>query len=92
MRDKKTSHSYLIYVCKTTSYYLKYFNDVVLHMIFKILIGIILLALFYFYMQPKIEEPKNMHRSFIPSDSFIGAKKGYVFKMDSKGLGYYLDN
>ena len=77
MRDKKTSHSYLIYVCKTTSYYLKYFNDVVLHMIFKILIGIIFL---------------NMHRSFIPSDSFIGAKKGYVFKMDSKGLGYYLDN
>lgn len=40
----------------------------------------------------RIEEPKNMQRSFIPSDSFIGAKKGYVFKMDSKGLGYYLDN
>jgi len=72
------------------SYYLKYFNDVLLHMIFEILIGIIFLALFYMH---RIKEPKNMQQnSFISSDSFIGAKKGYVFKMDSKGLGYYLDN
>jgi len=62
-------------------------------MMLKILIGIIFLALFYFYMH-RIEEPiKNMQQnSFISSDSFIGAKKGYVFKKDYKGLGYYLDN
>ena len=40
----------------------------------------------------RIKEPKNIQESFIPSASFICAKKGYVFKMDSKGLGYYLDN
>lgn len=28
---------------------------------------------------------------FIPSDSFIGSKRGYVFKMDDLGLGYYKD-
>ena len=63
-------------------------------MILKILIGIILLALFYFYIYPtQIEKPKNtQQKSFIPSDSFIGAKKGYVFKKDYKGLGYYLDD
>jgi hypothetical protein len=29
--------------------------------------------------------------NFVPSEKFNGAKKGYVFKMDSEGLGYYLD-
>jgi len=29
--------------------------------------------------------------SFISSDKFIGAKKGFVFKNDYKGLGYYID-
>ena len=29
---------------------------------------------------------------FIPSKKFIGAKKGYIFKMDEAGLGYYIDN
>jgi hypothetical protein len=28
---------------------------------------------------------------FIPASTFIGAKQGYVFKSDFKGLGYYLD-
>ena len=30
--------------------------------------------------------------SFIPSESFIGEKSGYVFKNDNEGLGYYKDN
>lgn len=34
----------------------------------------------------------DIPKEFIPSDRFIGAKSGYVFKMDTKGLGYYLDN
>lgn len=33
----------------------------------------------------------NQYPSFVPSDKFAGAKNGYVFKMDSQGLGYYLD-
>ena len=28
---------------------------------------------------------------FIPASTFIGAKQGYVFKSDFKGVGYYLD-
>ena len=34
-----------------------------------------------------IEKP-----SFISSDKFVGEKKGYVFKNDNDGLGYYIDN
>lgn len=29
---------------------------------------------------------------FIPSPTFAGARKGYVFKRDGEGLGYYLDD
>jgi hypothetical protein len=32
------------------------------------------------------------NESFIPSESFIGEKSGYVFKNDNEGLGYYKDN
>jgi hypothetical protein len=28
---------------------------------------------------------------FVPSATFTGAAEGYVFKMGSKGLGYYQD-
>ena len=35
-------------------------------------------------------DPSNK-ANFMPSNKFAGAKKGYVFKMDDKGLGYYLD-
>uniref|UniRef100_A0A6C0JCA1 Uncharacterized protein n=1 Tax=viral metagenome TaxID=1070528 RepID=A0A6C0JCA1_9ZZZZ len=38
------------------------------------------------YMGNILQEP------FIPSESFSGAKEGYVFKNDATGLGYYLDN
>ena len=71
----------------------------------KILIGIAFLIGIYFYMQKYQQQPQqqvqsgnrvepmknNQRQSFIPSDKFVGAKNGYVFKMDSHGLGYYLD-
>ena len=66
-------------------------------MILYILIAIAILVGIYFYTQKSekyIEEPMENHKLelFIQSDSFCGAKEGYVFKMDDKGLGYYLDN
>ena len=67
------------------------------YMIIKMLIAIAVLVGIYFYMQKSqknVEEPMENHQlePFIPSDSFVGAKEGYVFKMDEKGLGYYLDD
>jgi hypothetical protein len=75
-------------------------------MILQISIGIALLFCVYFYIQktqnPTKETMKNKElelesekeqeqEQFISSDIFIGSKKGYVFKKDDKGLGYYLD-
>jgi len=67
-------------------------------MIIKLLIGIIVLIAIYFYMvhmsksQNHIQEPMgHILEPFVTSNKFAGAKEGYVFKMDSQGLGYYLD-
>ena len=61
----------------------------------KILIGLVAILLgIYFYMQSKNKKPyipTSRDKSFINIDKFTGAKEGYVFKMDDKGLGYYLD-
>ena len=35
--------------------------------------------------------PEKELPSFVPSKKFKGAQRGYVFKMDRKGLGYYKD-
>jgi hypothetical protein len=35
--------------------------------------------------------PEEDLTPFIPSDSFTGARPGYVFKLDEQGLGYYRD-
>ena len=61
----------------------------------KLLIGlgaIIILVGIYFYIQDdnKKESVKEIP-TFIKADKFSGSKEGYVFKMDSQGLGYYLD-
>ena len=68
---------------------------------------ITLLVLFYMYSNKShecitnIDSPKDENKSdvseednepFIPSESFIGEKSGYVFKNDNEGLGYYKDN
>jgi hypothetical protein len=66
-------------------------------MISYIVLGLSILIGLYFYMQKSqknVEEPMENYKlePFIPSKSFVGAKEGYVFKMDNVGLGYYLDN
>ena len=57
----------------------------------KILIGLAVLVAIYFYMKSDVKEPMKNQKKFIASKTFAGAKNGYVFKMDSHGLGYYLD-
>ena len=66
-------------------------------MISYILIGLSILIGVYFYMQKSqknIEESMENYQqeAFIPSESFSGPKEGYIFKNDSNGIGYYLDN
>ena len=62
----------------------------------KLLIGlgiiIIILVGIYFYIQND-NKPVSVKEipTFIEADKFSGSKEGYVFKMDSQGLGYYLD-
>lgn len=62
-----------------------------------IAIGILILVGIYFYMQSDNkkesvkEHPIKERPTFIEADKFSGSKEGYVFKMDSQGLGYYLD-
>jgi hypothetical protein len=36
--------------------------------------------------------PKQQAPDFVPSDSFKGQQKGYVFKKGDKGTGYYKEN
>tara|TARA_X000000368_G_scaffold259455_1_gene205119 strand:- start:212 stop:421 length:210 start_codon:yes stop_codon:yes gene_type:complete len=66
-------------------------------MISYIILGLSILIGIYFYMQKSQDiEKKNdivpqNKLNFYPSDKFNGSMTGYVFKMDEKGLGYYLD-
>lgn len=45
----------------------------------------------------KMQQEQQVHASqldddsFIPSDTFTGSKKGYVFHQGKQGLGYYID-
>lgn len=73
-------------------------------MIFWLVGAIIFLFLFYFYVN-RGEGGENLsidtsaftksasliRENFISSEKFAGYKKGYVFKNDSQGLGYYID-
>ena len=58
--------------------------------------GIILLCIVYYYLNSRNKEKKveivEENLEFIPSDTFRGAKKGYVFKNGDMGIGYYIDN
>ena len=58
-----------------------------------ILFSVALVIGIYFYMQKSKtkEQVEKVVESFIPSNTFVGAKKGYIFKNDSNGIGYYLD-
>ena len=87
-------------------YNLYNFNNTQKYMILQISIGIALLFCVYFYIHKtqnpiketmknkELESEKrkaNEQKQGSPSESFIGSKKGYVFKKDDNGLGYYLD-
>ena len=59
--------------------------------------GIILLCIVYYYLNSrsnakKVEIVVEENLEFIPSDTFRGAKEGYVFKNGDMGIGYYIDN
>ena len=58
-----------------------------------ILFSVALVIGIYFYMQKSKtkESVEKVVESFIPSNTFVGAKKGYIFKNDNNGIGYYLD-
>lgn len=47
------------------------------------------------FQTSQVHAPPNAsdaRKEFIPASTFGGAREGYVFKTDSKGTGYYLDN
>ena len=59
--------------------------------------GIILLCIVYYYLNSRTRDEKKVeiveeNLDFIPSDTFRGAKEGYVFKNGDMGIGYYIDN
>ena len=58
-----------------------------------ILFSVALVIGIYFYTQKSKtkESVEKVVESFIPSNTFVGAKKGYIFKNDNNGIGYYLD-
>tara|TARA_B100001094_G_C18107479_1_gene759210 strand:- start:682 stop:918 length:237 start_codon:yes stop_codon:yes gene_type:complete len=45
----------------------------------------------YHKIPPPLPPRKNKTEGFQPSQTFQGQRKGKVFKLGGKGLGYYLD-
>ena len=60
------------------------------------LLALFSISLIYFFYLKKynknITPQKIIIEPFIPSTEFSGEKKGYVFKNDDMGIGYYKDN
>jgi len=54
------------------------------------------LCIVYYYLNSRNKEKQveivEENLEFIPSDTFRGAKEGYVFKNGDMGTGYYIDN
>ena len=52
------------------------------------------LTIFYFYVNRKKKDilitSEEKIENFISSNTFAGAKRGYVFKKDDLGIGYYI--
>ena len=66
----------------------------------KIIICVILIGIAFLYYKKtregmtdkqKHKQPTQDTPNFIKHDSFKGEIKGFVFKMDESGLGYYKD-
>ena len=59
------------------------------------LLALFSISLIYFFYLKKynknITPQKITIEPFIPSTEFSGEKKGYVFKNDDMGIGYYKD-
>ena len=53
------------------------------------------LTIFYFYVNREKKDilitSEEKIENFISSNTFAGAKRGYVFKKDDLGIGYYID-
>ena len=67
---------------------------VVLMLIIVIIVIMVLLLTNKFIKFNKKKLNEGMYSkltNFIPSSKFTGSKKGYIFKMDKKGIGYYID-
>ena len=61
-----------------------------------VLLGVLIVFIIFFinlnFNKKKLNEGMYSKKpDFIPSSKFTGSKKGYVFKMGKKGLGYYID-
>ena len=54
-----------------------------------IILGLLILIIIYYFYSNK--QSLEVQENFIPSNSFNGAKKGYIFKNCVNGLGYYKD-
>ena len=46
---------------------------------------------FFFKLESSVEKAFDSLFEYIPSDSFLGPRNGYVFTMGVSGLGYYLE-
>ena len=55
---------------------------------------LILLSYIFYIKFVKVKNKKKPidKEGFISSDKFMGEMKGYIFKKDDMGLGYYIDN
>lgn len=51
----------------------------------------IVLGIYFYRKQNSKKETIKETPIFIEASAFSGAKQGYIYKMDSQGLGYYLD-
>lgn len=56
-----------------------------------IILGLLILIIIYYFYFNSNKQSLEVQENFIPSNSFNGAKKGYVFKNCENGLGYYID-
>ena len=77
----------------TWSIITKCFNFLKNNKIIILLLLCVICAVLFIRNRSGLVLPKHptVSEIFIQSNKFIGEKKGYVFKTDTKGLGYYVD-
>jgi hypothetical protein len=76
------------------------FNHILQYLKNNKMIVILISILIYFLVSKYVNNKESMvnnkkkdkiNELFSQSDKFLGERKGYIFKMGEKGLGYYLD-